>query len=135
MIRGATSDPAAAERLRREARAAATVNHPNICQLYDFGEDAGELYIAMELLAGESLAARLARGPVPIGESVDITLATLSALDALHNAGVIHRDLKPSNIFLTPHCVKLLDFGLARGTGVDEAETTAMAIECRSSAT
>lgn len=123
MLRGAISDPDAAERLRREARAAAAVNHPNICQLYDLGEDAGELYITMELLEGESLAGRVARGPVPIGESVAITLATLSALAALHDAGLMHRDLKPSNIFLTPHCVKLLDFGLARGTGVDVAET------------
>ena len=123
MIRGPISDPAAAERLRREARAAASVNHPNICQLYDLGEDDSELYIAMELLEGESLATRLSRGPVPLGESVAISVATLSALDALHNAGLMHRDLKPSNIFLTPHCVKILDFGLARGTGVDQAET------------
>jgi serine/threonine protein kinase/tetratricopeptide (TPR) repeat protein len=123
MLRGAIADPDATERLRREARAAAAVNHPNICQLYDLGEDAGELYIAMEFLEGESLAGRIGRGPVPIGESVAITLATLSALDALHDAGLMHRDLKPSNIFLTPHCVKLLDFGLARATGVDVAET------------
>jgi serine/threonine protein kinase/tetratricopeptide (TPR) repeat protein len=123
MLRGAISDPDAAERLRREARAAAAVNHPNICQLYDLGEHAGELYIAMEFLEGESLAGRVARGPVPMAESVAITLATLSALDALHDAGLMHRDLKPSNIFLTPHCVKLLDFGLARGTGVDVTET------------
>ena len=123
MLRVAISDPDGAERLRREARAGAAVNHPNICQLYDFGEDAGELYIAMEFLEGESLAGRVARGPVPIGESVTISLATLSALGALHDAGLMHRDLKPSNIFLTPHGVKLLDFGLARGTGMDPAET------------
>src|SRR5687767_924537 len=105
MIRGSLKDPSAAERLRREARAAATVNHPNICQLYDLGEDAGDLYIAMEFLEGESLAARIARGPVPLADSVEIALATLSALGALHAAGVMHRDLKPSNIFLTPHGV------------------------------
>ena len=74
----------------------------------------GELFIAMELLEGESLSARLARGPIPLAESVDITLAILSALDAIHARGLVHRDLKPSNIFLTPHGVKLLDFGLAR---------------------
>ncbi len=70
MIRGSLKDPSAAERLRREARAAATVNHPNICQLYDLGEDAGDLYIAMEFLEGESLAARIARGPVALAESL-----------------------------------------------------------------
>jgi eukaryotic-like serine/threonine-protein kinase len=105
---------AAAERLRREALAAAAVNHPNICQLYDIGDDGGELYIAMELLQGESLGARLTRGPIPLSEAVSIALAALSALEALHSHGLIHRDLKPSNIFLTPHGVKLLDFGLAQ---------------------
>ena len=123
MIRGSLSDPSAGERLRREARSAASVNHPNICQLYDLGEDDGDLYIAMELLEGESLATRIARGPVPLNESVEISLATLSALGALHAAGVMHRDLKPSNIFLTPHGVKLLDFGLARTTQQEEVET------------
>lgn len=122
MIRAAIADPGAADRLRREARAAASVNHPNICQLYDIDDDAGQLYIAMEFLEGESLASRLTRGPVPLDESVAIALATLSALEALHTAGVMHRDLKPSNIFLTPHCVKLLDFGLARA-GSDSVET------------
>jgi serine/threonine protein kinase/tetratricopeptide (TPR) repeat protein len=123
MLRGTSSDPAAAERLRGEARAAATVSHPNICQLYDIGEQDGDLFIAMEYLEGESLAARLSRGPVPLTEAVQIALATLAALDALHSRGLIHRDLKPSNIFLTPHGVKLLDFGLARSIAVDAAET------------
>jgi eukaryotic-like serine/threonine-protein kinase len=114
MIRKDISDPAASERLRQEARAAASVSHPNICQLYDIGGEPGELYIAMELLEGESLAARIARGPVPLDDAIRIELAALSALEALHGRGLMHRDLKPSNIFLTPHGVKLLDFGLAR---------------------
>jgi eukaryotic-like serine/threonine-protein kinase len=113
-IRANVSDPAATERLRREARVAARVNHPNICQLYDVGSEEGQFYIAMELLEGEPLATRMAEGPIPLKEAVSIELATLSALEALHNHGLIHRDLKPSNIFLTPHGVKLLDFGLAR---------------------
>lgn len=121
MIRRSSKDPAAAERLRREARAAASVSHPNICQLYDIGEEAGDLFIAMEYLEGESLAACLARGPLPAGDAVRIALAMLAALDALHTRGLMHRDLKPSNIFLSPHGVKLLDFGLART--VDEGET------------
>jgi eukaryotic-like serine/threonine-protein kinase len=123
MIRRGSSDPEAAERLRREARAAATVSHPNICQLYDIGEEEGTLFIAMEYLEGESLAARLTQGPVPLNDAVQITLSTLAALDALHARGLIHRDLKPSNIFLTPHGVKLLDFGLACGIGLDADAT------------
>jgi serine/threonine protein kinase len=123
MIRRAISDPAAAERLRREAQAAAAMSHPNICQIYDIGDDGGELYIAMEYLEGESLAARLTRGSVSLSEAVGIALAALSALGALHERGVMHRDFKPSNIFLTPHGVKLLDFGLARSIGGSETDT------------
>jgi serine/threonine protein kinase len=113
MVRGNSADQQSRERLWREARAAASVSHPNVCQLYEIGEADGELFIAMELLEGESLAARLARGPLPVNESREITLTMLSALDAIHARGMIHRDLKPSNIFLTPHGAKLLDFGLA----------------------
>jgi eukaryotic-like serine/threonine-protein kinase len=123
MIRQTNAEPAAAERLRREAQAAATVSHPNICQLYDIGEEDGALFIAMEYLEGESLASRLARGPITLGEAVPIALSILSALDALHNRGLMHRDLKPSNVFLTPHGVKLLDFGLARAIALKETET------------
>ena len=114
MVRETSLDPQSRERLWREARAAASVSHPNVCQLYEVGEANGELFIAMELLDGESLSARLARGPIPLAESGDITLGMLSALDAIHARGLVHRDLKPSNIFLTAHGVKLLDFGLAR---------------------
>jgi serine/threonine protein kinase len=121
-IRAEDSDPTATERLRREARAAARVNHPNICQLYDIGSEQGEFYIAMELLEGESLASRLEEGPLPLKDAVAIALSVLSALDALHHHSLIHRDLKPSNIFLTPHGVKLLDFGLARPLDLDERE-------------
>ncbi len=118
-VRETSRDPQSRERLWREARAAASVSHPNVCQLYDVGEENGELFIAMELLEGESLGTRLARGPIPLAESGDITLSMLSALDAIHARGLVHRDLKPSNIFLTAHGVKLLDFGLARA--VEEA--------------
>jgi serine/threonine protein kinase len=107
-------DEIARKRFWREARAAASVNHPNICHLYEIGEDRGELFIAMELLDGEALADRLKGGPLPMSDSVRIALGMLAALAALHSRGVVHRDLKPSNVFLTPHGVKLLDFGLAR---------------------
>jgi non-specific serine/threonine protein kinase len=107
-------DDASRQRFLREARAAASVNHPNICQIHDIGEHDGQLYIAMELLEGEPLSDRLRDGPMTVAETVSVGLGMLSALSALHSRGIIHRDLKPSNVFLTPHGVKLLDFGLAR---------------------
>ena len=108
------NDDTARQRLWREARAAASVNHPNVCQIYEIGEDAGRLFIAMELLEGEALAERLRRGPLSASQAVSIGLGMLAALSALHARGIVHRDLKPSNVFLTAHGVKLLDFGLAR---------------------
>jgi serine/threonine protein kinase len=90
------------------------VNHPNVCQIYEIGEEAGALFIAMELLEGEVLSERLRRGSLSASQAVPIALEILSALSALHARGIIHRDLKPSNVFVTPHGVKLLDFGLAR---------------------
>jgi len=107
-------DETARKRFWREARAAASVNHPNVCQIYEIGEDRGRLFIAMELLEGESLADCLRRGPLSVSRAVPIALSMLAALSALHARGIVHRDLKPSNVFLTPHGVKLLDFGLAR---------------------
>src|SRR5262245_51301039 len=112
----ASADPGARDRLWREARAGASVNHPNVCQVYDVGEVDGELYVAMELLEGEPLSTRLSRGPIPAPEALALALGMLGALEALHGKGVLHRDLKPSNVFLPPHGVKLLDFGLALPT-------------------
>ncbi len=108
------NDETARRRFWREARAAASVNHPNVCQIYEIGEEQGELFIAMELLEGESLAERMRRGPFSVSEMLPVALEMLSALTALHDRAIVHRDLKPSNVFLTPHGVKLLDFGLAR---------------------
>jgi len=107
-------DENARKRFWREARAAAAVNHPNICQIYEIGEDGNVLFIAMELLEGTPLSERLKAAPLGVAETVSIGLGILNALSALHARGVIHRDLKPSNVFLTPYGVKLLDFGLAR---------------------
>jgi serine/threonine-protein kinase len=114
MLPSLATDETARQRLWREARAAASVNHPNICQIYEIGEDAGRLFIAMELLEGEALSERLRRGALSANETLPIGLGMLAALSALHGRGIVHRDLKPSNVFLTPHGVKLLDFGLAR---------------------
>lgn len=112
-IRG-EGDDSTRKRLWREARAAAGISHPNICQLYEVEETDSGLVLAMELLAGEPLGVRLARGPLPAADAAALVLQVLDALEALHAHGLIHRDLKPSNLFLTPHGVKLLDFGLAR---------------------
>jgi serine/threonine protein kinase/tetratricopeptide (TPR) repeat protein len=106
-------DEGARQRLWREARTAASVNHPNVCQIYEVGEDDGRVFIAMELLEGEPLSERLQRGPLNESQALPVALGMLAALSALHARGVVHRDLKPSNVFLTPHGVKLLDFGLA----------------------
>jgi serine/threonine-protein kinase len=114
MMRAFAGDDTGRRRFWREARAAASVNHPHVCHLYEIGEEGGELFIAMELLEGEPLSERLKRGPLGVAEALPVALQILDALEALHARGIVHRDLKPSNVFLTPHGVKLLDFGLAR---------------------
>ena len=113
MIAG-LSDEAAVKRFWREARAAAAVTHPNVCQIYEVEEAPEGIFLAMELLAGEPLDARLKQCPCSPVDAVNIALQVLSALGAMHERGLVHRDVKPSNVFLTPHGVKLLDFGLAR---------------------
>jgi len=112
-------DEESRQRFRREARAAASVSHPHACQIFEIGEDTGRLFIAMELLDGESLAERLKRGPLTLADTLSLGREMLSALDALHAQGVIHRDVKPSNVFLTSRGTKLLDFGLARPLSSD----------------
>jgi hypothetical protein len=104
----------ARRRFAREARAAARLSHPNVCPIYEVGEDDEGLFLAMELLAGEPLSRRLERGPLDPAEAVALAGGILAALSALHAAGIVHRDLKPSNVFLTPHGARLVDFGLAR---------------------
>jgi serine/threonine protein kinase len=114
LLRPDGADPNAVARLIREARVAARVVHPLICQVYDLGDAVERPFIAMELVAGESLADRLARGPLPAIDAIRTAAVVLDALTVLHGHGIVHRDLKPSNIFLSPSGVKLLDFGLAR---------------------
>lgn len=121
--RDAVDNSLARDRFWREARLAATVNHPNICQIYEVGEADGALFFAMERLEGESLAVRLSRGPLPLADAVRIGNEVLSGLEALHAHGIVHRDLKPANVFVTRHGVKLLDFGVARAAHDDVAET------------
>lgn len=99
--------------LEREARAVAALNYPHICALHDVGRDNGTAFLVMEYVAGETLAQRLARGPMPVREVVRYSIQIAEALDHAHRHGVVHRDLKPANIMLTKSGVKVLDFGLA----------------------
>ena len=102
------------QRFEREARAISSLSHPHICTLYDIGHQDNTDYLVMEYLEGESLAARLARGPLPIRETLRIGAELADALEKAHRGGIIHRDLKPGNIMLTKSGAKLLDFGLAK---------------------
>src|SRR4029079_10872847 len=101
-------------RFEREAKTISQLSHPNICTLYDVGDG----YLVMELLEGETIADRIARGPIPLDLVIRIGSEVANALDRAHKAGVVHRDLKPSNVMLTKSGAKLLDFGLAREVSV-----------------
>src|SRR5215469_13853663 len=107
--------PEASERFEREARTISSLNHPNICQLYDVGQQEGVRYLVMELLEGETLAERLGRGPLPLEQVLRYGAEIAEGLQAAHRRGVIHRDLKPGNVMLTRAGAKLMDFGLAKG--------------------
>ena len=122
-IRNAGAGTVTRERFWREARAAAAVSHPNVCQLYEIAEDRDQLFLVMELLEGQPLSEKLRGGPLPAHEAVSLLLPVLDALAALHARGIVHRDLKPTNVFLTSYGVKLLDFGLARVVADDVAAT------------
>jgi len=115
-------------RFQQEARVLSALNHPNICHLYDVGNQNNTDFLVMELLVGESLADRLTKGPLPLETALKTAVEIAEALDRAHRAGIVHRDLKPGNIMLTKAGAKLLDFGLAKtaatGTFVDSQAVT-----------
>ncbi|HEX7880980.1 MAG TPA: protein kinase [Candidatus Eisenbacteria bacterium] len=113
-----SANPDLRARFEREARAISSLNHPHICTLHDVGREGGIDYLVMEMVEGETLAARLERGPLPLPEVLRTGAQIADALDRAHRAGVVHRDLKPGNVMLTKSGAKLMDFGLARATGL-----------------
>ena len=118
-------DAAALARFEREARAVAALSHPHILALHDFGSEGGVTYAVTELLDGETLADRLARGPLPASEIAQVGAQICGALTAAHRKGIVHRDLKPANVMLTKSGVKLLDFGLAKPSEAPDGLTSA----------
>ena len=119
------ADEIARERLRREALATAALDHPFVCKVFEVGEDAGTVFIAMEYVRGETLSARMRAGRLPFAEALRIAGEIAEALEEAHSVDIVHRDLKPANVILTTHGrVKVMDFGLAKRSSASEGTET-----------
>ena len=118
-----SSNPEIRARFEREAKTVSSLNHPHICTLHDVGREGETDFLVMELIEGETLAARLAKGALPLADVLKFGAQIADALGRAHRAGVMHRDLKPGNVMLTKSGAKLMDFGLARATGLGSTST------------
>jgi eukaryotic-like serine/threonine-protein kinase len=116
-----SANPEIRARFEREAKTVSSLSHPHICTLHDVGREGDTDFLVMELIEGETLAARLTKGPLPFAEVLKVGAQIADALGRAHRAGVMHRDLKPGNVMLTKSGAKLMDFGLARATGLGPA--------------
>ena len=124
---GFSQDPSRLDRFEREAKLLAALSHPNVATLYVYEEADGQQYLVMELVDGETLADRIARGPIPIDDVLPLFIQIAEGLEAAHAKGIIHRDLKPPNIKITPDGkIKILDFGLAKAFSTDEDPSAEM---------
>jgi Tol biopolymer transport system component/predicted Ser/Thr protein kinase len=121
-----SENPEARQRFEREARTISSLNHPNICTLYDVGHQDGTDYLVMEYLEGETLADRLRKGPLPVGQVLKYGIEICDGLEKAHRSGVVHRDLKPGNIMLAKTGAKLMDFGLAKALVVSAGATSGL---------
>ena len=126
-------DPDRLARFKREAQLLAALNHPNIAAIYGLEEADGKPFLALELVEGEDIKQRLARGAIPVDEALEIARQIAEALEEAHNKGIVHRDLKPANVKLTPDGkVKVLDFGLAKAWAGEAADGSSPTRCCRS---
>ena len=119
-------DPERVARFEREAKLLASLSHPNVAGIHGLEEAEGHRYLVLEFVQGETLAARLARGPLPVGDAIEVCRQVAAGVEAAHEAGVVHRDLKPGNVMLRPDgAVKVLDFGLAKAGSPDPSDSGA----------
>jgi serine/threonine protein kinase len=129
-----SENPEAKQRFDREARTISSLNHPNICSLYDVGHQDGIDYLVMEYLEGETLADRLRKGPLPLEQVLKYGIEICEGLERAHRSGVVHRDLKPGNIMLTKASAKLMDFGLAKASVMRPAAASSAMVTLSTSA-